>query len=77
MSENDRITGVSDWIDLDFVERERPPEQIVEVGIQLHLAELLLLNTKQYVESLSVQRSRTAIHNWVQRPIYSQPAPEP
>jgi len=67
MSENDRLGGDSDWIDLDFVERERTPEEIVEVGIQLHLAGLSLSNTKQHLEKLGVQRSRTAIHNWVQK----------
>jgi putative transposase len=67
MSEIDRLSGGSDWIDLEFVERERTPEQIVEVGIQLHLAGLSLANTKQYLETLGVQRSRTAIHNWVQK----------
>jgi transposase-like protein len=67
MPEIDRLTGDNDWIDLDFVERERTPGQIVEVGIQLHLAGLSLSNTKQYLERLGVQRSRTAIHNWVQK----------
>ena len=60
-------TGDSDWIDLEFMERERTPGQIVEVGIQLHLAGLSLSNTKQYLEKLGVQRSRSAIHNRVQK----------
>jgi transposase-like protein len=63
MSEIDRLNGDSDWIDLGFVERERAPEEMVKVGIQLHLAGLSLSNTKQYLETLGVQRSRTAIHN--------------
>jgi putative transposase len=67
MSEIDRLTGDNDWIDLEFVERERTPEEIIEVGIQLHLAGLSLSNTKQHLEKLGVQRSRTAIHNWVQK----------
>ena len=67
MSEIDRLSGDSNWIDLEFMERERTPEQIVEVGIQLHLAGLSLSNTKQHLENLGVQRSRTAIHNWVQK----------
>ncbi len=66
MPEFDRLNGDSDWIDLEFIERERTPEQIVEVGTQLHLAVLSLSNTKQHLENLGVQRSRTAIHNWVQ-----------
>jgi len=67
MSEIDRLNGDSGWIDLEFVERERTPEEIVEVGIQLHLAGLSLSNTKQHLEKLGVQRSRTAIHNWVKK----------
>jgi len=67
MPEFDRLGGDSEWIDLEFVERERTPEQVIEVGIQLHLAGLSLSNTKQYLEKLGVERSRTAIHNWVQK----------
>ena len=67
MPEIDRLSGSTDWIDLDFVRRERTPEQIIEVGIQLHLAGLSLSNTKQYLEKLGVERSRTAIHDWVQK----------
>ena len=67
MPETDRLTGETDWIDLEFVERERTPESIIEVGIQLHLAGLSLSNTKQHLERLGVQRSRTAIHNWVKK----------
>ena len=67
MHEIDRLSGSTDWIDLDFVQRERTPEQIIEVSIQLHLAGLSLSNTKQYLERLGVKRSRTAIHNWVQK----------
>ena len=66
MHEIDRLSGSTDWIDLDSVERERTPERIIEVGVQLHLAGLSLSNTKQYLERLGVERSRTTIHNWVQ-----------
>ena len=67
MPEIDRLNRCSDWIDLEFVERERTPEAAIEVGIQLHLAGLSLSNTKQYLEKLGVERSRTAIHDWVQK----------
>ena len=67
MPETDRLSGSTDWIDLEFVQRERTPERIIEVGIQLHLAGLSLSNTKQHLERLGVERSRTAIHNWVQK----------
>jgi len=72
MAEIDRLSGGIDWIDLEFIERERTPERIVEVGIQLHLAGLSLSNTKQYLEGLGVERSRPAIHNWYRRPTYSR-----
>ena len=75
MPEIRRLNGSSDWIDLDFVQRKRTPEPIVEVGIQLHLAGLSLSNTKQYLERLGVQRSRTAIHDWVHKADL-QPAPD-
>ena len=67
MPKSDRLTGCTDWIDLEFVERERTPRELIEIGIQLHLAGLSLSNTKQYLENLDVERSRTAIHNWIQK----------
>jgi transposase-like protein len=67
MDEFERLSGSSEWIDLGFVERERTPEPIIEVGVQLHVAGLSLSNTKQILDKLGVKRSRTAIHNWVQK----------
>ena len=65
MPEIDRLSRNTEWIDLDFVERQRTPEFAIQVGIQLHLAGLSLSNTKQHLEELGVERSRTAIHDWV------------
>jgi transposase-like protein len=67
MPETDRLGESSDWIDLGFVERERTPREIIEVGSQLHVVGVSLSNTKQFLERLGVERSRTAIHNWVQK----------
>ena len=67
MPETDRLSGDTEWIDMSFVERERTPRKLIKMGIQLHLAGLSLSNTKQHLERLGVQRSRTAIHNWVQK----------
>lgn len=75
MTDLNRLNGCSDWVDLEFVERERTPKPIIEVGIQLHLAGLSLSNTKQYLERLGVQWSRTAIHDWVHKADL-QPAPD-
>ena len=67
MAEIARLSGCSDWIDLDFVERERTPKQIVELGIRLHLAGLSLSNTVYQIEKYDVDRSRKAVHDWVQK----------
>ncbi|MBP1986020.1 IS6 family transposase [Halolamina salifodinae] len=67
MAEIDCLDSSFEWIDLDFVERERTPQFAIQVGIQLHIAGLSLSNTKQYLDTLGVERSRTAIHNWVQK----------
>ena len=45
MLETDRHSGSTDWIDLYFVEKEKIPEQIIELSVQVYLAGLLLLNT--------------------------------
>ena len=58
MAEIVRFTESSDWIDLGFVERERTPKPLMELGIRLHLAGLSLSNTVRELEQLGVQRSR-------------------
>ena len=67
MLDLDRLSDAAEWIDLSFVERERTPRPAIKVGIQVHLAGLSLSNTKQILEELGVERSRTAIHNWVKK----------
>jgi putative transposase len=67
MLDHDRLSDATEWIDLEFVERERTPRPAIKVGIQLHLAGLSLSNTKQHLETLGVKRSRTAIHDWVRK----------
>jgi len=42
MSENDRLSGCLDEIDLGFVEREATPRLLMKLSIQLHLAKLFL-----------------------------------
>jgi len=71
MHEIDCLSVSTDWIDLNIVERERTPERIIEVGIQLYLARLSLLNTKQYLETLGVERSSTTGYK---KPTYNRPA---
>ena len=67
MPEIERFNGRTSWIDVDFVERQRTPREIIEAGIQLHAAGLSLSNTKQILDTLDVKRSRTAVRNWVQK----------
>lgn len=67
MSELDCPGGENDWTDLEFGECKRTSEEIVEVGILSHLARLSLLNTKQDLERLGVERGRTATHSWMQK----------
>ncbi|WP_423999715.1 IS6 family transposase [Haloarcula salina] len=67
MAEITRLSGNREWIDLDFVERERTPESAMALGIQSHVAGLSLSNTVELLEALGVQRSRKAIHDWVQK----------
>jgi len=38
MAEIARLSGRSDWIELEFVERERTPSELMKLGIRLHLA---------------------------------------
>lgn len=67
MAEIDRLNQDTNWIDLGFVERERTPREIIEKDIRHHLAGLSLSNTVILLEDLGVERSRTAVHNWVQK----------
>jgi len=67
MAEIARLSGHREWIDLDFVERERTPEWVMAQGIQSHIAGLSLSNTVELLADLGVQRSRKAIHDWVQK----------
>jgi putative transposase len=67
MAEIARLSGSREWIDLDFVERERTPEPAMALGIQAHVAGLSLSNTVDLLDALGVQRSRKAIHDWMQK----------
>ena len=62
-----RLGGCSDWVDLDFVERERTPRQLMELGIRLHLSGLSLSDTVRELGRFGVKRSRKAVHDWVHK----------
>ncbi|GGN22070.1 hypothetical protein GCM10009021_24380 [Halarchaeum nitratireducens] len=67
MAEITHLSGRSDWINLEFVERERTPSELMELGIRLHLSGLSLSNTILELEKFGVERSRKAVHDWVQK----------
>ncbi|SFS91759.1 IS6 family transposase [Halostagnicola kamekurae] len=62
-----RLSSCSDWIELDFVERERIPRRLMKLGIRLHLGGLSFSNTISELEKFGVKRSRKAVHDWVQK----------
>ena len=67
MPETNRLGGASDCFELEFVEREATPSWAMKLGIRLHLAGLSLSNTVSKLEGFGVDRSRSTVHNWVQK----------
>ncbi|SMP18299.1 IS6 family transposase [Halobellus salinus] len=67
MTENDRLNGCLNEIELEFVEREATPRLLMKLGIQLHLASLSLSNTIFVLEIFGVSRARSTVHNWVHK----------
>jgi len=67
ISENASLSGSLDQIDLDFVEREATPRQLMKLSIQLHMADISLSNTVSVLDIFGVQRARSTIHNWVHK----------
>ncbi len=54
MSDITRLSGCSDWFELDFVERERTPSELMKLGIRLYLAGLSLSNTTSELEKFGI-----------------------
>ncbi len=52
---------------MKFAERDWTPKWAMKLGIQFHLAGLSLSNTVSLLECLGVERSRKAVHDWVQK----------
>ena len=67
MSENARLNGCLDEIELGFVEREATPKSLMKLGVRLHLAGLSLSNTVFILEIFGVERARSTVHNWVHK----------
>ncbi|MBZ6496935.1 hypothetical protein KWG76_18730 [Haloterrigena longa] len=67
MPEFDHLTGSGIEIQLDFVEREVTPRELMQLSTQLQLRGLSLSNTISTLENFGVERARSTIHNWVQK----------
>ena len=67
MAEITRLSGSNDWLQLELVERDRTRRELMESGVRLHLAGLLLSNTISELERFGVERSRKAVHDWMQK----------
>ncbi|WP_222914248.1 IS6 family transposase [Natrinema sp. SYSU A 869] len=67
MPEFSRLTGSSSGAQLDFVEREATPRELMRLSIQLHLSGLSLSDTVSILEKFGVEPARSTVHNWVQK----------
>ena len=67
MPEISRLNGVSEAIELDFVDREATPKSAMKLAIHLHLGGLSLSNTISVLDSFGIDRARSTVHNWVQK----------
>lgn len=54
MPEISRLSGNRDWIDVEFVERERTPEPAMALGIQSYVVGLSLANTVELLDRLDI-----------------------
>jgi hypothetical protein len=72
MPEFDRFTESTEWIDLEFVERERTPRELIEKGIRYHLAGLSLLDTVTLFRIWAANEVVSPFTTGCRRLIYSQ-----
>lgn len=67
MPETSRLVEASDWIDLDFLEREATSKDVMKVCIHAHVAGLSLADTVRILGMFGVDRGRSTIFNWRQK----------
>ncbi|MCG1008131.1 IS6 family transposase [Halorubrum lacusprofundi] len=67
MTDFDRLSERTAWIDLSFVERDRTPRWAIQVGIRCHLDGMSLREVSKFLESFGIYRSHVAVHNWVHK----------
>ncbi len=63
MPEFSRFTLPSSDIQLEFVEREQTPRELMRLGIHLHLAGLSLSDTVHVLDGFDIDRARSTAHN--------------
>jgi len=68
---NARFSPSIGQFNLDFVEREETPYQLMKLSIQLYLTELYLSNTVKILERFSVEQARSPFITGFIRLIYS------
>jgi transposase-like protein len=64
-----RLSGGSDAIKVEFVEREATPTELMELAIHLHLSELSLADIVSVLDRFDICRARSTVHNRVQKAI--------
>ncbi len=67
MPEFNCLNDPSAGIQLDFVEQEATPRELMRLSIQLHPAELPLLYTVSVLVKSGTERTRSASHKWIQK----------
>lgn len=73
MPETDRLGVCSDWLELDFVQKEATPPPVMKLGIELYMDGLSRSDTVSCLEWFGVNRARSTVHNWAQKAEF-QPA---
>lgn len=65
MPELSRLSGGSDAIELEFLEREATPTEIMQLGSHLYLGGLSLFKSVVILDRFGVSRARSIVHSWV------------
>ena len=67
MPEIARLSGPSNAIELEFVERVATPKPAMKLGIHLHLGGLSLSKTVSIIDNFGIDRCRSAVHHLVKQ----------
>lgn len=69
MQKADRLIENNAFPELEFAEREATPEPAMQLGIQMHLAELSLSDTVSILSGRGGDRARFNVHKWVKKAV--------